>query len=170
MALGLFIARLVLGLGIAAHGAQKLFGWFGGYGVKGTGGFFEQLGFRPGHLFAVLAGLGEFAGGLLTAAGLFGALGPAFIIVVMLVAMGTMHRGHGFFTQNNGVELPLLYAIGALAFAFLGEVSYTLDRTLGLAVLATPAEAWALVGAAVVAAAVALALRRPAAASQPAGA
>ncbi|HEY8370791.1 MAG TPA: DoxX family membrane protein, partial [Thermodesulfobacteriota bacterium] len=59
----LLIARLILGLGLAAHGAQKLFGWFGGYGIKGTGGFMETLGFRPGALFAVAAGLGEVGGG-----------------------------------------------------------------------------------------------------------
>jgi putative oxidoreductase len=167
MAIGLLVARLVFGLGVAAHGAQKLFGWFGGYGLKGTGGFFEGLGFRPGHVFALAAGLGEFAGGLLMAAGLFGALGPALVIVVMLVAMASVHWGHGFFAQNNGVELPLLYLVGALAFAFLGEITYTLDRALGLTVLATPSEAWGLVAVAVVGAAIVLALRRTAAAGQP---
>ena len=65
----LFLARLYLGLGIAVHGAQKLAGWFGGYGLAGTGGFFEQLGFRPGRLFAALAGLGESIGGVLVALG-----------------------------------------------------------------------------------------------------
>lgn len=168
MAMGLFLARLVVGLGLAAHGAQKLFGWFGGYGIKGTGGFMETLGFRPGAAFAVAAGLGELAGGVLTAAGLFGALGPALMIAVMLVAIGSVHVGRGFFAQNNGVELPLLYLAGALAFAFLGEASYTLDRALGLTVFSTPGEAWALVGAAVVAAGLALAVRRAAPADQPA--
>ena len=68
MDVGLLISRLVLGLALGAHGAQKLFGWFGGYGPKGTGGFFENLGFRPGAFFAVIAGVGEITGGMLTAA------------------------------------------------------------------------------------------------------
>src|SRR2546428_533738 len=82
---------------LAAHGAQKLFGWFGGYGLAGTGGFFAGLGFRPGVLFALAAGLGELGGGLLTAAGLFGPVGPALIILVMLVAILAVHWPHGFF-------------------------------------------------------------------------
>jgi putative oxidoreductase len=69
---GILIARLIVGLAIAAHGAQKLFGWFGGHGLKGTAGFFESLGFRPGIFFALAAGLGELGGGLLTAAGFLG--------------------------------------------------------------------------------------------------
>jgi len=72
----LLIARLIIGLGLAAHGMQKLLGWFSGYGLKGTAGFFESIGFRPGVLFVLAAGLGEVAGGLLTAAGLFGPIGP----------------------------------------------------------------------------------------------
>src|SRR5580704_3862542 len=64
---GLLVARIVLGLLIAGHGAQKLFGWFGGYGLAGTGGFFEGIGFRPGQVFAFFAGLGEAGGGLLMA-------------------------------------------------------------------------------------------------------
>src|SRR5207244_9444618 len=79
----LLIARLIIGLGLAAHGMQKLLGWFSGYGLKGTAGFFESIGFRPGVLFALAAGLGEVAGGLLTAAGLFGPIGPSLIITVM---------------------------------------------------------------------------------------
>ena len=73
---GLLVARMVLGLLIAAHGAQKLFGWFGGYGLAGTGGFFEQLGFRPGRFFAATAGTTEVVGGLLVAFGLLGPIGP----------------------------------------------------------------------------------------------
>jgi len=63
VSIALLIARLILGLGLAAHGAQKIFGWFGGYGPKGTGDFFEGIGWRPGVLFAVAAGLGELTGG-----------------------------------------------------------------------------------------------------------
>src|SRR5689334_21517873 len=103
----LLIARVILGLSLAAHGAQKLFGWFGGYGVAGTGGFFENLGFRPGSLFAIAAGLGEAGGGILTALGLFGPAGPALIVLVMTVAILTVHARAGFFATANGLELPL---------------------------------------------------------------
>src|SRR6185436_20915718 len=83
---GLLIARLIVGLGLAAHGTQKLFGWFGGHGLTGTGRFFESLGFRPGRTFAFAAAAGEIAAGLLTAFGLFGPLGPALMLLVMVVA------------------------------------------------------------------------------------
>ncbi len=157
---GLLIARLVLGLALAAHGAQKLFGWFGGYGLKGTGGFFEQLGFRPGALFATLAGLGEFGGGLLTAAGLLGPVGPALIVLVMLVAIVSVHAPNGFFATANGIEMPLMNVAGALAIAFAGPGGYALDRVLGLLDLSRPAIIWPVLAAAVVAAFVTLGMRQ----------
>ena len=129
---GLLIARMVLGLLMAAHGTQKLFGWFGGYGLAGTGGFFEQLGFRPGRFFAATAGTTEFVGGLLVAAGLLGPLGPALIVSVMVVAIATVHWPHGLFAQNNGIETPLLYAVGAVALALTGPGAYSLDALLRL--------------------------------------
>ena len=101
----------MLGLAIAAHGAQKLFGWFGGRGLDGTGGYLESVGFRPGRPLAPLAGLSEFGGGVLTALGLFGPLGPALMVAVMIVAM-SQHAGNGFFAMENGVEVPLLYLAG----------------------------------------------------------
>ena len=103
MDVGLLLARMVFGLVMAAHGSQKLFGWFGGYGLAGTGGFFESLGFRPGRLFAAAAGASEMTGGLLLAAGLLGPLGPAMIIAIMIVAIATVHWPNGLFAQNNGV-------------------------------------------------------------------
>jgi putative oxidoreductase len=160
METGLLIARLILGFGIASHGAQKLFGWFGGYGLKGTGGFFEGLGFRPGALFAAVAGLGEFGGGLLTAAGLFGPVGPALIIVVMLVAMVTVHWRNGFFSSKNGIELALMITAGALAIAFAGPGAFSLDRVLRISQLWQPSMTWVVIAAAVVVAIVNLAVRR----------
>src|ERR1700746_2621013 len=80
---GLLVARLVFGLLMAAHGAQKLFGWFGGYGLTAGSGFFESLGFRPGRLFAAVASASEVAGGLLVAFGLLGPIGPALVLAVM---------------------------------------------------------------------------------------
>lgn len=149
----LLILRLVVGLGLAAHGAQKLFGWFGGHGLAGTGGYFEGLGFRPGKRFALLAGLGEAGGGLLLALGLGGPLGPALAVLVMIVAAWTVHRKSGFFAMNSGIELPLLYAAGAATVALAGPGAWSLDAALGLRGLWTPASAWlALAGGALVAA------------------
>ena len=82
MSLGLLIARLVLGLAMAAHGTQKLFGWFGGYGRQGTAGYLEGAGFRPGILFVWALGLGEVGSGLLMALGLLGPVGPALMISI----------------------------------------------------------------------------------------
>ncbi len=132
MSIGLLIARVMLGLGIAAHGSQKLFGWFGGHGLAGTGGFFEGLGFRPGKLFAGMSGLGEVLGGLLVALGLLGPVGPALMIAVMLVAIAVVHWPNGFFVANKGYEHPLLYAAGATALAFTGFGAFSLDALLGL--------------------------------------
>jgi putative oxidoreductase len=129
---GLLIARVVFGLLMAAHGSQKLFGWFGGYGLAGTAGFFEQLGFRPGRLFAGAAAGTELVAGLLVAFGLLGPLGPALIVSVMIVAAATVHWQHGLFAQNNGIEVPLLYGVAALTLALTGYGAFSLDAALAL--------------------------------------
>jgi len=152
-----------VGLGLAAHGTQKLFGWFGGHGLTGTGGFFESLGFRPGVLFALAAGLGELGGGLLTAAGFLGPVGPALITVVMLVAILTVHRANGFFASANGVEMPLMYLTAALPLAFTGAGAYSVDARLGFDALRGPTVAWIALAAAIVVALINVALRRPSA-------
>jgi len=141
---GLLLARLVFGLIMAAHGAQKLFGWFGGYGIAGTGGFLESLGFRPGRLFAVAAGFAEFAGGLLIAAGFLGPIGPALVLSSMIVAAVTVHLKNGLFAQNNGIELALLYAAAAIGFALTGFGALSLDAVLGTASIWTPALVWSV--------------------------
>lgn len=129
---GLLLVRVVLGSLMAAHGAQKLFGWFGGYGIAGTGGFFESLGFRPGRFFAAAAGFSELTGGALLALGWLGPLGPALIIAVMVVAIATVHWQHGVFAQKDGIELPLLYAVTAAGLALTGFGAYSLDSLLSL--------------------------------------
>jgi len=83
---GLLVARVVFGLTMSAHGAQKLFGWFGGHGLAGTGQFFDSVGFRPGRVMAAVAGLSEVTSGLLIALGLLGPVGPAVMLAVMIVA------------------------------------------------------------------------------------
>jgi putative oxidoreductase len=160
---GILIARLVLGLLMAAHGAQKLLGWFGGHGIAGTAGFFESLGFRPGKLYAVLASSTELASGLLVALGLLGPLGPAAMLAVMVVAAGSVHWKNGVFAMSNGIEVPLLYAAGAAALALTGPGAYSLDRLLGLTAVWTPAVASGALALGLVGGAVNLVLRRPAA-------
>ena len=157
---GLLLARLVIGLLMAAHGTQKLFGWFGGYGLDGTGGFFETLGFRPGRFFAATASLGELAGGILVAAGFLGPIGPALMLAVMIVAAVSVHWSHGVFAANNGIELPLLYATGAVTLALTGFGRFSLDALLGLTALWTPLITWSILAIAVIGAAANLAIRR----------
>lgn len=164
MDLGLVLARVVLGTLMAAHGAQKLFGWFGGYGLQGTGGFMESLGFRPGRAFAAAAALAELAGGTLTVLGLLGPVGPALILSVMIVAAVTVHW-HGVFAANNGVEVPLLYAAGATALALTGPGALSVDSRLGFTVLASPAVAWLALALGVLGAFSNLALRKAPAAA-----
>jgi len=148
---GLLLARLIVGLAFAAHGSQKLFGWFGGYGIKGTGGFLESLGFRPGALFATLSGLGELLGGLFLALGFAGPVGPALIIATMLVAIFTVHISKGFWNSDGGWELPATNIAAALAFATFGFGAISVDAAIpSLAVLHQPAVVWAVLGLGVV--------------------
>jgi len=157
---GLLILRLVIGTLMMGHATQKLFGWIGGYGLRGTAGFFEQIGFRPGVLFATAASLGELTSGLLVALGLFGPIGPALMISVMLVAMLAVHWSNGLFAATNGVEVPLLYATAALGFALIGFGPYSLDALLGIGSVWTPAITLAVLGTGVAGAVGNLALRR----------
>jgi putative oxidoreductase len=159
---GLLVVRLVLGLLMAAHGTQKMFGWFGGHGITATAGFFEQLGFRPGRLFATLAAGTEVASGALVALGLFGPVGPALMLPVMIVAIGSVHWSHGLFAMNNGIELPLLFAAGAFALALTGPGAWSLDALLGLDTLTTSGLAWPLLALGIVGGFANLALRRTA--------
>jgi putative oxidoreductase len=142
---GLLVGRLALGLLLAAHGSQKLFGWFGGHGLAGTSGYFESLGFRPGRAFATAAALAEIGGGLLVALGFLGPVGPALVLPVMIVAALTVHWGHGLFATSNGIEVPLLYAAGALTLALTGPGAYSLDALLGLQSLWGSTVAWAAI-------------------------
>jgi putative oxidoreductase len=140
---GLLIVRLVFGLVMAAHGAQKLFGWFGGHGLTATAGFFDTVGFRPGRLMAFAAGFGEFASGLLVAVGVLGPIGPALMLSVMIVA-SSMHWSKGLFVTSGGIEVALLYASVAAGLAFTGFGTLSLDSALGL----TPLWSGAAIGTA----------------------
>ena len=157
---GLLLARLVLGTLMAAHGSQKLFGWLGGYGLAGTGNFFESLGFRPGRFFAGAAGAGEFVGGLLIALGLLGPIGPAIVLSVMIVAAISVHWGKGLFSTTNGIEVPLLYGAASLALALTGPGRYSLDALFGTSALWNATAVWAAIVVAILAAVANLSIRR----------
>lgn len=130
MAYGLLLLRLVAGGTLFAHGAQKLFGWFGGHGLRGTAGFFENLGFRPAVPLAFLAALAE-TGGLVFAAGLLTPLAALGITIVMLNAIAVVHWSKGFFNGNGGLEFPLSLAAIAVAVAATGPGRFSLDRAIG---------------------------------------
>jgi putative oxidoreductase len=161
--LGLLAGRLVIGGLFAAHGGQKLFGWFRGYGLRGTGEFFESLGFHPGRTFAAAAGLAELASGLLILLGLLGPVGPALLLSVMTVAVITMHWGNGLLATSNGSELPLLYATAAIGLALAGPGAYSLDAQLGISTLWSWAATWSVLAAGVIGGLVNVAARRTAA-------
>lgn len=158
--LGLLIARLIVGLLVAAHGAQKLFGWFGGYGLQATGDFFGKLGFQPGRLFATTAGLGELVSGLLIALGFLGPVGPAILLAVMIVAALSVHWQNGLFATSNGIELPLLYGTAAVRFALAGPGRYSLDEMFGIRFAWTPTAIWSALAVGLVGGIANLALRR----------
>jgi putative oxidoreductase len=141
MELALLVLRLVVGLGFAAHGAQKLFGSFGGHGIEGTGGFFDQLGLRPGKAHAWFAGTAEFFGGLLIALGLLTPFAAAGLIGVMTAAILTVHRPNGFFNTNNGYEYNLVLVAAVFALAGIGAGEWSLDNAVGLELTGT---GWAL--------------------------
>ncbi len=157
---GLLVLRVVVGLIMAAHGAQKLLGWFGGYGLRGTGEFFVQLGFQPGPAFAAAASISEIISGLLVTLGFLGPIGPALMISVMIVAAMTVHWEHGLFAANNGIELPLLYGAAAFALALTGFGQYSFDSLLGIAGHLPLTDTWIALTIGVIGGFANLALRR----------
>ncbi|MGW4122026.1 DoxX family protein [Nocardia sp. NPDC004711] len=120
--IGLLVARLGFGGGLAVHGAQKLFGWFNGYGLDATAQGFQGMGYDPGKFFATLAGLSELTGGLLLMLGLLTPLAGAIALGTMINAVHATWSG-GFAMW----ELPAVYAVAAAAFAFAGPGRLSLD-------------------------------------------
>jgi putative oxidoreductase len=127
---GLLVLRLAVGLTMAAHGAQKAFGMFGGLGLSATADGFSALGYQPGILFALAAVVGELFGGLLLAAGLLTPLAAGGIIGVTVNAMVAVNLGNGFFASNDGIELPLVLAGGALTLLLAGPGRYAADARI----------------------------------------
>lgn len=157
---GLLVARLVLGLYMAAHGAQKLLGWFGGHGLAATSMGFEQIGFRPGRAFVITASLTEIASGLLVALGLLGPVGPALMISVLIVAAVSVHWSNGLFVTSNGIEHTAIFAASSFALALTGPGLFSLDAVLGLEALWAPRIAWLAIAVGVVGGIANLAVRR----------
>jgi putative oxidoreductase len=130
VAYGLLFLRAVVGLSLAAHGAQKLFGWFGGHGPRGTAGFFGGLGFRPPLAMALIAGLSE-AAGLAFALGFLTPFAALAMASVMVVAVGSVHWRNGFWVGNGGYEYNLVLWTVAAAVAATGPGRFSIDRALG---------------------------------------
>lgn len=130
--LAALVLRAVLGGLLAGHGAQKLFGSFNGPGIEGTSGFMEMLGLRPGKPWAVLAGLSEFGGGVLTLLGLFNPIGPLGVIGAMSMATATAHKGKPIWVTEGGAELPVTNITAAMALILNGPGKYSLDSAFGI--------------------------------------
>jgi putative oxidoreductase len=128
MSYGLLLLRVVVGLAFIGHGTQKLFGWFGGYGPRGTGGYFASQGYRAGVAMAVAAGLCEAGGGTLLALGLLTPLAGTLIAIVMINAIGAVTLKRGFML---GSELEIAYLTVAVSLAAIGPGRFSLDRAFG---------------------------------------
>ena len=127
---GALILRVPVGIIFIAHGAQKLFGWFGGYGLDGTGEFFDSVGLHPGSLLALLAGLAEFFGGMALIFGLLVRPAAAALAFAMLIAIFAVHWSKGFFAGSGGYEYALALFAASLSLLFSGAGRYSVDRVI----------------------------------------
>ena len=122
--------RVAAGAIFAAHGAQKLFGWFGGYGLEGTAGWMASIGLEPGYLLATLAGSAEFFGGLLLILGLLVRPTAVILALTMVVAIASVHLQNGLFMSNNGYEFALVLLVITLGLIVRGAGSLSVDHAL----------------------------------------
>ena len=124
------ILRVPVGLILAAHGAQKLFAWFGGYGLEGTGQWMASIGLEPGYWLAMMAGSAEFFGGIALVIGLL--TRPAAVVAgfTMLIAIFSVHISNGLFMANNGYEYALTLLVVTVVLAIQGAGSFSLDNVL----------------------------------------
>ena len=133
LSLGLLILRVIGGLTLAAHGAQKLFGWFEGPGFTKLSQGFEKQGFKPAWLWACLVILGELGGGLSVALGFLTPLGAAGMFAAMFMAIFKSHWKNGFWNSKRGLEFPLQLLTIGVAIGLIGPGSYSLDALFGIA-------------------------------------
>ncbi len=124
------ILRIPVGLVLAAHGAQKLFGWFGGNGLAGTAQWLSSMGMEPGLLMAILAGGAEFFGGLALVLGLLTRPAALVAALTMLVAIFSVHIGNGLFAADGGYEYALVLMVALLALAVQGGGYFSMDKAL----------------------------------------
>lgn len=122
--------RLIAGLIFTAHGAQKLFAWFGGYGLEGTGQWMESIGLAPGYLMALMAGGVEFFGGLLLIIGFLTRPTSFVLAITMIVAIFAAHIDNGLFMANNGYEFALTLLAISISLIFSGAGKLSLDLTI----------------------------------------
>jgi putative oxidoreductase len=132
MDVAVLILRVIVGALFAGHGAQKLFGWFGGHGLTGTGGFFESVGIKPGRPAAAAAGIAELAGGLLFATGLLTPVAAGLIIAVMTAAIVRVHWRQGLWVSEGGAEYSLVLIAVAFTVTAIGPGELSLDHALGV--------------------------------------
>jgi len=125
---GALALRIPVGIIFVAHGAQKLFGWFGGYGLEGTGQWMDSIGLSPGYLMALLAGGTEFLGGLALIVGLLVRPASAALAFAMLIAIFSVHFQNGLFMSNNGYEFGLVLLAASVSLLFSGAGRASVDR------------------------------------------
>jgi putative oxidoreductase len=127
---GVLPLRLIAGIIFVAHGGQKLFAWFGGYGLGGTGQWMESIGLSPGYLMALMAGSAEFFGGILLIIGFLTRPTALILAITMLVAIFTVHINNGLFMSDNGYEFGLSLIAITLALFIQGGGKYSIDKNV----------------------------------------
>ena len=156
---GLFGIRVVVGLVFAAHGAQKLFGWWGGPGMGRWTGMMEGMGVRPPRLWATISALNELLGGLLLAIGLLAPLAAAVLVGQSAVIIARMHWSKGFWATHGGYEYPMVLGVSSLGLAFAGPGEWSIDEHTPLAAIYQPLVIWLAVAVALAVGLVAIMMR-----------
>ena len=126
----LLVLRIVIGIVFFAHGGQKLFSWFNGWGLEGTGNWMTSIGLQPGYYMAILAGSAEFFGGIFLIIGLMARLSCLFLTVTMAVAILYVHLQNGFFNYNNGYEYAMVLLFCSITIFIGGSGAFSLDKLI----------------------------------------
>jgi putative oxidoreductase len=158
---GLLVVRLAVGLVFAAHGAQKLFGWWGGPGMDRWTGVIEGMGVRPPRLWATISSLNELLGGVLLAIGLLTPVAAAVVVAQSAVIVARVHWAKGFWNTKGGYEYPLVLGAVALGLAFTGPGAWAVDELMPVELLYQPLVIWIVIAAALAVGLVAIMMRPP---------